>query len=43
MENELFDDLLQSLNEAVDYAKGDKTQSKALQHLYRRFKSGWCL
>jgi len=30
MEQVLFDDLLQSLNEAVSYANGDKTQGRSV-------------
>ena len=29
MEQELFADLIQSLNEAVEYAKGDKTKGRS--------------
>ena len=29
MEVELFDDLTQSLNEALEYAKGDKTKGRS--------------
>ena len=30
MENELFTDLLQSLGEAVEYAKGDKKKGRSM-------------
>ena len=30
MEKELFDDFVQSLNEAIDYAKGDKTKARSM-------------
>ncbi len=30
MEKELFDDLLQSLNEAVEYSKGDTTKGRSM-------------
>ena len=30
MEKELFDDLIQSLGEAVSYAKGDKSQGRSM-------------
>ena len=30
MEKELFDDFVQSLNEAIDYAKGDKTKVRSM-------------
>ena len=30
MEEVLFDDLMQSLNEAVSYANGDKTQGRSV-------------
>lgn len=29
MEKELFDDFMQSLNEAVEYSKGDKTKGRS--------------
>jgi len=30
MDNELFDDLMQSLNEAIEYTKGDKTKGRSI-------------
>ena len=30
MDKDLFDDLVQSLNEAIDYAKGDKTKARSV-------------
>ncbi|MCL1882780.1 MAG: hypothetical protein FWF81_03395 [Defluviitaleaceae bacterium] len=30
MENEMFDDLISSLNQALDYAKGDKTKGRSM-------------
>ena len=30
MEQELFDDLILSINEAVEYAKGDKTKGRSM-------------
>ena len=30
MDKELFDDLIQSLGEAVSYAKGDKTKGRSM-------------
>ena len=30
MEQELFDDLVQSLNEAVDYSRGDKSKGRSV-------------
>jgi len=29
MDKDLFDDFVQSLNEAIDYAKGDKTKARS--------------
>jgi len=30
MENEMFDELILSLNQALDYAKGDKTKARSV-------------
>lgn len=30
MEKEMFDDLILSLNQALDYAKGDKTKGRSM-------------
>jgi len=30
MENELFDDLMLSLNQALEYTKGDKTKGRSI-------------
>jgi len=30
MENELFDDMMESLNQALEYVKGDKTKARSV-------------